>query len=261
MRWDAKESRLDGSGRSATAAKGFGEEIQILGVPAQSNSYVYSITVGKVLVSPAYYTGYPSDFLYVRERFPPLRDRIGSWTNERLTLELDDGSGLFATNRDEILLTELLRRGISAGEFRQLFDAPGPFRVEHVMRTLANTHREAQYSGGLRDMLLAQAPGVHRSEETVRVALQYLKRSPNADLCDVVSQFLARGAFAPWTFYYMEQRGHTREHYEAVERAVLPPGVPGAERARADALGQIRQRVPGADDGRQNGWGNRPLPR
>jgi hypothetical protein len=243
MFWDAAGSKLYADGEPTTVPNRI--PIQILGVPAQPNSYVYALVVGKGLLELAYAGGGPVPVLYVPERFPPLAERVGTWTNERLIAELDNGFSVLATNRDEILLTELLERGLSADEFRQLFVAPGTFRVEHVMKAVTETKRVAQYGRGLRDMLLAQTPGDPLSEETVGIALRYLRNSQDVDLCDLVSQFLARGAFAPWTFSYMEMRGHTQEHYDAVERAGASSRISGLARSRA--LGEIRRRMLGLD--------------
>ena len=113
------------------------------------------------------------------------------------------------------------------------------------MKAVTETKRVAQYGRGLRDMLLAQTPGDPLSEETVGIALRYLRNSQDVDLCDLVSQFLARGAFAPWTFSYMEMRGHTQEHYDAVERAGASSRISGLARSRA--LGEIRRRMLGLD--------------
>jgi hypothetical protein len=241
MLWDGTRSKLFAEGEPTTFP--YRAPIQILGVPAQPSSYVYALVVGKRLLGRAYDTGGQVPTLYVPERFPPLNERVGTWTKERLIAELDNGFSTVATNRDEILLTELLGRGLSADEFRQLFVAPGTFRVEHVMKAVTDTKRVAQYGRGLRDMLLAQTPGDPRSEETVGIALRYLRSSPDLDLCDLVSQFLARGAFDPWTFSYMEMCGRTQEHYDAVERAAASSRVSKA--AQSNALGQIRRRMLG----------------
>jgi hypothetical protein len=243
LRWDAVGRRLDGWGTPPLTPRPHGFEIQVLGAPAGDIPYVYEVIVGKSLLARAYTNGEPSDSFLVPERFPPLRERLAGWTKGKLLAELSDGFDDFAANRDEILVQELLRRGLSTVEFQQLFAAPGPFRVENVMQALAGAGLIAQYGAGLREVLLAQSPGVHRSEEIVRIALRYLQASADPDVCDVVSEFLARGIFAPWTFAYMERRGHTHEHYIAVERAAAPAGA--SELARSRALDQIRRRIPG----------------
>ncbi len=239
MLWDGAKSKLYGDGVGTTIP--YRVPVQILGAPVAPSSYVYALVVDKRLLERAYATGGHPGVLYVPERFPPLEERVGAWTKEKLVAELDNGNSGSAANRDEILLTELLARGLSPDEFRQIFAAPGPFRVEHVMKTVIETKRVPQYAGALRDVLLAQTSGPPGSDETVRVILRSLQRSPDVDFCDVVSQFLARGAFAPSTFHYMAERGHTKDHYDAVERAALSPRVSEAE--RASALAQIRRKM------------------
>ena len=243
--WDAQAHKFEGYGSNPSIIEPRGNEVQVFGVPVQDNSYVYALVAGKRLVEQAFYTGDPSDFIFVPERFPPLRERIGSWTKERVTAELSDGNDDFARNRDEILLQEVLSRRLTAADLQQLFAAPGPFRVEYVMQALLASKRVSEYGSGLRDILLAQNPGIHHSEEIVRVMLRTLGSSADVDLRDAVSRFLASGIFAPWTFTYMERRGRTQQDYGAVERAVLPAGVDGVEAYRARALAQIRRRIAG----------------
>jgi len=237
MSWDEKHAELHGSGTPTVVPNR--EPIQILGAPGPGDTYTYALTVGKRLISAAYYTGDPSDFLYVPERFPPLRERVGGWPTEQLIRELEGGTAHLAANRDGILLRELFRRGLSDGQFRKLFDS----RVENVMHVLVTLQAEAHYADGLRAVLSAQTPGDPRGDDTVRIILRYLRSCADVDIRDIISHFLQRGAFTPWTFGYMEMRGDSLEDYEAVERAPVPEGSPAAKLSRETALAAIRKRV------------------
>jgi hypothetical protein len=93
----------------------------------------------------------------------------------------------------------------------------------------------------LRDVLLSQPPGLHKSEETVRVILASAAGDENVDLCDLAVGNLAYGRFVRSSLYYLGERGHTKEHFDSVKLAVLPD--PEMEGGRDLALKRLETRI------------------
>lgn len=91
-----------------------------VGLYRQNNSVWIAIRLGRPWIAS------PRDMYEIPERFPPLRDRVADWSMNRLLYEY--GRPLIADplagsrERDEIILTELLKRELAVAQLQQLLD-------------------------------------------------------------------------------------------------------------------------------------------
>jgi len=87
------------------------------------NEWLVTVKMGKGFTS-TYYPIAP----FVPERFPPLAELVQSWSFERISSEL--GKATYPQFRDDVLVTEVIRRGLSEEQFVALIGSAEPPRLE-----------------------------------------------------------------------------------------------------------------------------------
>jgi hypothetical protein len=214
-------------------------------------SYV-AVEIPKPMVSGEY----PPDAYAVRERFPPLRSRLPEMPRHALFEELGKGydqlSGrMYPTNRDTIILTELLSRGpLSYSELSQvIFGNPGTSRERYVAAVL--------------DRMIAFLEAARRTKQLVpnvpaleRICLESETQSPpwdaalghvfravqdnDVDFTGIALALLKRDQFATGSLVYLEEKVHDEG---TLRKLAEIPVRPLLESTKEIALGKIRARI------------------
>ena len=154
--------------------------------------------------------------IYLGDRFPPLATVVKQWAKERLLEELTtqqhqekcwDSSnvnifaGEFRMRRDEVLVAELVRRGLDAGEFREVIDSPNGRYL--LVPALDRAEQAERYSALIVDALhrYETLPDVNNPIEPLTKApivwshladlIRVLPGRGGADFSDAVVQLIA----------------------------------------------------------------------
>jgi hypothetical protein len=207
--------------------------------------WIVVVDFAKTLTS-AYYPVPP----YVGERFPPLRERVGDWSLDRLLDEVGRDNCpdcVHSANRDRILLTELLRRDLPPEKYADLLvntDARFlPDRAKAGFPAFHDAEREEalpRYLGPA----LARYASVARSagrfaEEAVRIAFRSTSACSPA-LEATALRLLREGLFYDGPLTYASRCSSSEEAARVLEEA---PVRPGDGRRKDAVLRDVRERV------------------
>jgi hypothetical protein len=172
--------------------------------------------------------------IYGGDRFPPLPELVKQWSKERVLRELTgpehqemcwDSSNVnvfaheFRMRRDEVLVAELVRRGVNPNEFREVMDSPNGRYL--LVPALDRAHETERYVALILDALhrYETLPDVNRRIEPPTKApivwshladlIRVLPRRGGPDFSDAMVQFIASNHepeaaldYFDWRFVY-----------------------------------------------------------
>jgi hypothetical protein len=195
---------------------------------------------------------------WVRERFPPLRDRLVTWTREALLEEVGKNSLPKGTNaptflslRDAIVLRELLSRGpVSDAEVRRILfgglDRSGAGTSEFILErviafldALESRNEMAAYAPSLESAFLG-APIHPAYEGAVMGHVVAAMDRHGIDFSRASLSFLERGQYVGQSLWYL---GNHARDAETLRKMESIPVRPEMEDAKKYAVRGIRQKL------------------
>jgi hypothetical protein len=196
---------------------------------------------------------YPEGAAHVKERFPPLRDRLTTVNTSTLFEELGKGYHIsilsYPLSRDTIVLKELFKRRppTQADLRRILVEDPATARFPPVV----NHQRMRAFLSAIdeRKDLPRYAPMLARvfldpnAESSGHLAVRLLMsrmKSIDADFSRESLTFLENGLYVAASLYHLEQTVQSEETLRRL--ASIPVAVP-FERSKGGALTRIRERI------------------
>ncbi len=202
---------------------------------------------------------------WVRERFPPLRDRLVTWTRQALLEEVGKNSLPKGTNtptalsrRDTIVLRELLSRGpISDAEVRRILfgglDRGGygtsEFILERVIAfvdALESRNEMAAYAPSLESAFLG-AP-IHPAYEGAVMGHVFAAMDRHSiDFSRASLSFLERGQYVGQSLLYLENHARDPETLRKIESIPVRPEM---EDSKKYAVRAIRRKLGVSDNDR-----------
>jgi len=187
---------------------------------------------------------------WVRERFPPLRDRLVSWNRDALLEEVGKDSLPKGTNaptllsrRDAIVLRELLSRGpLSDTEVRRiLFDGlhrGGEQILERVIAfldALESRNEVEAYAPSLESAFLG-APIHPVYEDVVMGHVVAAMDRHGIDFSRASLSFLERGQYVGQSLLYLENHARDVETLSKVENTSVRPEMEDAKKFAIKAI-------------------------
>jgi len=174
----------------------------------------------------------PDGMYEVAERFPPLAERVPEWSIDRLLSEygrpLANDWMVGTTERDEIILAELLRKDLTVYQLWQLLDRP---------RASSTTSNVRHYEGGMVVRLVARAGKSKQFEAVLRDEIVKAKEKPTEVLGNMlaslrpvmdvdVSELAIECVGVHWyassqAFRYLENRAHSISIYNALRERMV----------------------------------------
>jgi hypothetical protein len=181
---------------------------------------------------------------YIKERFPPLKARVSSWSKDQLLAEVGKPTQEMAIvdppMRDQILIDELVtREDFTPFDFKTLLDRVpsgwyfGPGANYSVVAAL-KVHRAVEFEAAIRAYL---------NEPSARFdgILGPLAREPALDLEDLAIACIEQNKRAgAGCIVYLGERGKTERAYLALKKAVP---APAAENLLQTAIVQVAGRL------------------
>jgi hypothetical protein len=182
---------------------------------------------------------YPRAASQVRERFPPLRERLASVSRQALFEELGKGyaAGRILTypeNRDAIILEEILSRGpLTDAEVRQAvigtfddraFDSGEVInlRVIAFLRALQGPKQLAAYAPALESVLLG-AP-IHSATEDFVIGHVFASMERyKIDFSPAAFAFLERGRYTRQSLFYLSFNAQNEKTLHKLEGISVAP--------------------------------------
>jgi hypothetical protein len=176
----------------------------------------------------------------VRERFPPLRERVPSWSRDALLEEVGKGFSprdnllRYPASRDAIILTELLSRGpVSDAEVRRIliggFDQ-GDVRSSEVidsrviafLEALESRNELPAYAAPLATALLG-AP-IHAVVEGMLMGhVMAAMDRHGVDFSKEALSFLRRGQYVEESLWYLQHHVRGANTLREIERSPVRP--------------------------------------
>ena len=217
----------------------------LFGVRDGSETYLM-IGVGK-----AYFMhDYPQGGAYVKERFPPLRDLVQSWSKGQILSEVEKTWGArqpttYNNYRDVILISAAVQRGLTKSELEALLlpgNAPdaaaSELRTSAVMKALLDYHQLASNRDAIEDITLR----IDRQEGRFALQAVFLTLAASADFDggDLALKCVATCGSVEPALRYLVHRGTSEAVYNKLKNAVVPAEAEGLRRT---ALEQIRSRI------------------
>jgi hypothetical protein len=235
--------RLGGTGFLAPGYE-FGSEFDILAIEDSTGISL----VFKIAKAPFAFF-YPDESVYVPERFPPLRERIATWSRNQILSEIgrmwsERGSIQAYPNRDRILIREALVRGVSESELQAILlpQAPRPefllTRVGTTIRILASLNKVGSY----RELIARSMLERGRSRGGSRIADYLFTGLLNYRAEDFTREALecvATCVYPEGAFIYLQERG-TEETVRALEES---PVTPPLHEKREATVERLRRRL------------------
>jgi len=193
----------------------------------------------------------------IKERFPPLSERVLGWSRDTLLEEigkdfsLEDRRRGYPVGRDAIILTELLSRGrVSDAEVRRIViggfdlgDVRGTEvigrRVSAFLEALESRNELPVYAPSLASALLGAPLHPLYAEIVVGRVLAAMNRH-GIDFSKEALSFLERGQYTRESLSYLESHVQDADTLRAVERIPVPPEL---EDNKQFALKTIRERL------------------
>jgi hypothetical protein len=224
-----------------------------------SSADLRNVTVGAATLDGAWFIevelgkdftrGYYPVTPFVPERFPPLEELVKSWGFNRIWGEVGrpvgpDGSQGYSHFRDDILVTELIRRGLTEEQFVELLsnvDSVGlGTRAQVVLFALQQEGKGAslgRYFGPALRMYEHIGPGSSDAVETLfRFAAAACSKPYEAE----AARLLKSGTFPNASLLYVSRCSASQDVLEAVSSADVPDKLLDAKKF---ALMDIRKRL------------------
>ncbi|MBL8233632.1 MAG: hypothetical protein JNL98_34365 [Bryobacterales bacterium] len=163
---------------------------------------------------------------FVPERFPPLDELMKSWSTTKIRSEVGTRFSLISEDRDEVLITEFARRGMSAEEFVDLLrNVPPGFvqtRMQVVLRALGKVGVSPLPLSYL-DSALAFFEGAYpRREDSVESLFRYASTTCTPHFEQRALRLLKSGLFHQGPLRYLGECGVSEDVLAVVETSPLP---------------------------------------
>jgi hypothetical protein len=179
------------------------------------------------------------------ERFPPLAERLRRRSTQDLsTMLLDPGVKSPFSRRDDLIIRELLQRGISAEEFTGILlpARADTTQIERRAESVAGAEdgfgKPSEFEALVRSALSGLDPASPRSDAAVRGLLRGLIGNAQVDLTKAVCELLRQKRFIKPALLYLAFRGHRTEDIDCVQSVDLDGQF---ENDRRLTLGQMQQ--------------------
>lgn len=221
---------------------------------ATSSKSTAYVAVG--MSKPIFSDKYPSEAYQVPERFPPLRLRLTSVPRQALFGELGKGFGargigVYPTNRDTIVVGELLSRGpLSEAEIREIvigsFDK-GDYqsamliidRLSAFLQAVNRHHELATYASALERIFLTVP--IHRNAQGAVIGHVFGSMERHqVNFSHAALSFLARDRFSSSSLRYLENNVRDAQTLQRLAEIGVKPELEEAKRA---ALKKIEGRL------------------
>ncbi len=178
----------------------------------------------------------PDGMYEIAERFPPLRERVSGWSLNRLLYEygrpLINDWLVGTTERDRIILAELLRRDLAVYQLRQLLDRTP------TNGNLGGAQKSRMYEGGMVTGVVVSAGKSKKFETVLREEIVTARRNPNyvlgnmlasllpatdVDVSDLAVECVGLEQYSSMqALRYLEARAHTVSIYNALRERIVP---------------------------------------
>jgi hypothetical protein len=241
---------LAGSARPGHGIEGY--EYAVFGIHSESDAYLL-LQVGK-----AYFKrDYPEGGAYVPERFPPLTSLLANWEKERILSEVDKtwargGPMVYNNNRDSILIDAAAQRGLDRSDLDRLLfpKQPQPStlarRAYAVMKALVQNHQVEPNRDAVEDIVLRLGWDKSVGQFAVPEIFGWLAKAMDSDQTNLALKCLQSCIDPDPPIRYLRDRAKTKEAYEELKKAAIPPPLEGLRRG---ALEDIRARLTDATRG------------
>jgi hypothetical protein len=248
-------------------ALGTGEYIQTsrgvyvmwLSALASGDHAYIGVTLSKSIILAGAYgeANIPSGAWEVKERFPPLRDRLSSWSRDALLEELGKGAPgndylrRYPRTHDVIILQELLSRGpLSDAEVRQVvvgdFDKGDAYSAEVIdlrvgtfLLVVESRNELAAYAPALRSVLLG-TPILAAYEDPVMGRVATAMDKHGIDFSEAALLCLERGRYTRMSLFYLQF--HARDE-QTLRKLQSIPVRPDLEDTKRFAVKRIAERL------------------
>jgi hypothetical protein len=202
---------------------------------------------------------YPEEAAYVPERFPPLSSRISVWSQAKLISEVGKMTAQpspirYFSNRDEILIQEIVNRGITDQQIETLMSPPAEYdeaygrRVTAVMKGVIESKQLERHRLAIENATL-KIGAVRRDDN--RYALESIFRAlrdqVQEDYTDLALSCLKICQLQFGPMLYLEGRASTQAAIRAIEQADLPASQEGL---RMSVLKEARKRIAANEKGK-----------
>jgi hypothetical protein len=206
------------------------------------------------------FSKYPHDMRYVPERFPPLAERVANWDKRKLLSEIGrmlelPGSIAHSTNRDEILIPEVVSRGLADEDLPVLMmphsstDEIYWLRTSFAMEAIVKTGQLKGHERALEEVVFKiGSSGTDNDRAALQSIFGVLQNLSKEDFSAMAIRCARRCLNADGAVMYLEARGSTEEAYKAAGSASVSPWWLGGPRAAMEA---IRRRIQSGGDTKQ----------
>jgi hypothetical protein len=219
---------LIGGGGASVAVSGFSRPR-----PGRHSPFIYLYRRGAQawlvirLGKPWFET--PLGMYEVAERFPPLRERVPEWSMNRLLYEY--GRPLVVdwlvgtTERDAIILAELLRRDLHVDQLRQLLDRSrnqdsSAYEGYVVTGSIVRTGKSKHFESILREEIVR---AIQNPSEGLGNMLADLEKAMEVDVSDLAVKCVGLRQYVSFkSLHYLESRAHTLLVYNALREMETP---------------------------------------
>jgi hypothetical protein len=195
------------------------DALQYLGFTVGDKSYI-AFVIGKRSLSGIY-----SAEDRVDERFPPLTQKIKSWSTEKILGQMNEDE-----DRNQILISELLERKLSDEQFRLLVLGPHPQksmsrRLQLLLFNLRKKNKLSEFESLF--VHLVKSIGLNGSEFEMNTLLQNARLVPEIDLTHEVLELIKRTGGSRVEIEYLQERGRTNEIANELENIKVPDALEG----------------------------------
>jgi len=168
---------------------------------------------------------FSEELLGLAERFPPLSERCRNRSKEEVRSMLSQVTGRYSplSRHDDIILRELLRRGISAQEFSALLVPAGAedyrirLRAQAMARAVAGSGKALEFEALVHATLSSLDPSSSQSEAAVNGLLSELKRNEKVDVAPTVCLLLQQNKFTEPALHYLARHAGSQVHEECAK--------------------------------------------
>ncbi|MBL8233634.1 MAG: hypothetical protein JNL98_34375 [Bryobacterales bacterium] len=189
---------------------------------------------------------YPDGSIFVQERFPPLAERVSSWSMQAILTEIGrnweaGGPMWLAPDRDAILFGEAVRRGIDQQELKQTLLAKGPHgdvrarRIGVYLRILKESKLIGQYREVLGQVAVELGVTQDSTEFPANTLFQGLIGVEGVDFSEQALECVARCRFAEGALLYLAEQG-TEDTIRELERIAVPASLQGRKAATIERI-------------------------
>ncbi len=209
----------------------YGVEFSLSAIQLDRRAYLV-VKAGKGLFSIRHY---PEGASYVLERFPPLRNRVQTWSQQEI---LEEGGKAYTLtgpisrydNRDAVLIQELVRRGVSEIQMEQLMlpnlddiDLRSQ-RMFRVLRTLKQSNGVKQYNSAISNVLKRLENENPPQERLLELLLRELREGvgTGANFSEFAVGCITRGIAMNAALLYLEYNCDSTALFQKLSQTDVP---------------------------------------